>query len=716
MRRLDADALRERVTTTLACLLVLLLALAVPSSASAAPGLDERPPDAEFFAAFRSDMPELASVRAAVAQKDYPRARRELAGYYRHRLGKFWWFDAHAVDRKVKSGPAGLAMAQRIRDRSGEFDPSWWLPDGDLNWQRGGDHANWGRMYFWGALGAGYWFSGTEEPVATEWVKLLRSWVRLVPPGSNTRYWNTMHTGIRMRSGWPEAFNYFLLSPTFTDDDLILFLKSTLEQTRYLREKHSATSNWLTFEMAGLYSSGVMYPEFTEAADWRSHAAQVAVTDMQRGYLPDGSSIELCPGYHQFFSNYLLMRDLATVVGREKESGLEQLVASTEEPYAYLVRLMAPDRTMPAYNDNRPLAVTGPLAKAAELFPQRSDFAWISSGGTRGQEPAYTSVYLPYAGAGAMRSDWSTTANYLGFDFGPVGYRHAHQDKLNVVLWAYGRQVLFDPGRWDYSDTPYQRYCSDTFSHNTVLVDNRPQRRPWYANPRPEQMPYQPLTDVRWKTKRAYDYAAGVYDEAYGLPGPSNSYPYSEGSDFRKDWGYPARHHRRVLFLKPDLFLVVDTLVSKDGRPHNYEARWHLDSLQVTPGEDHFSVRTADPRQPNLQLVPLTTDGLTVRAVSAQTEPELLGWRVIDKPLPATTVCHSRSGAGQVTFATLLLPLRPEQTTGLRSVRQEGEGTFVVVREDGREVRLRVPSDPALQLRGELLRSHAGVAPSTDRP
>ena len=52
----------------------------------------------------------------------------------------------------------------------------------------------------------------------------------------------------------------------------------------------------------------------------------------------------------------------------------------------------------------------------------------------------------------SMRSGWETNANYLMCDAGPVGYRHAHQDKLNLVVWAYGRQILFDspqPGESD---------------------------------------------------------------------------------------------------------------------------------------------------------------------------------------------------------------------------------------------------------------------------
>ena len=122
-----------------------------------------------------------------------------------------------------------------------------------------------------------------------------------------------------------------------------------------------------------------------------------------------------------------------------------------------------------------------------------------------GQKPDFTSVALPYAGYAAMRSGWERDANMLYFDFGPVGYRHAHQDKLQVMIWAYGRQVLFDPGRINYLETRHQNYCMDTFSHNTVLVDHRPQRRIWYEHPHPDDRPYPKVSDFEWESTPGFN-------------------------------------------------------------------------------------------------------------------------------------------------------------------------------------------------------------------
>ena len=55
-------------------------------------------------------------------------------------------------------------------------------------------------------------------------------------------------------------------------------------------------------------------------------------------------------------------------------------------------------------------------------------------------------------------------------------------------------------------------------------------------------------------------------------------------------------------------------------------------------------------------IVPLLPDQLDVRSVSAQTDPELLGWSVRrstnSKPVPATTVVHTKNGSGTQNFLT----------------------------------------------------------------
>jgi hypothetical protein len=99
-------------------------------------------------------------------------------------------------------------------------------------------------------------------------------------------------------------------------------------------------------------------------------------------------------------------------------------------------------------------------------------------------------------------------------------------------------------------------------------------------------------------------------------------------------------------------------------------------------------VVTTDPALANLAIVPLLTPGLAVEAVSAQEEPEILGWNtrkdMTPPRLPCTSVLHTRKGKGEQRFLTLLLPLKPDQSSPVRRVGREGADTLVEF-EDGRK-------------------------------
>ncbi len=445
--------------------------------------------DAEFFDKLNLDLPGLETVRSAVTASNLALAKTELAMYYRQRAGRFHYVDAQSPALSVMNPAASLDAAQSLVNRTGSFDAQYW--NGDVfDWERAEMRYK-ERMYFFSTFGEAAAVEAGDA-VAQALVNLIRSfaWQYHSPAAPGAGMWTTMSTGIRMRSGWPTAFQCLLQSAAFTDEDIVLFLKSVWDQTDYIRRNPSDTSNWLTFEMAGLYTSGVVYPEFRDAPEWRRLACQTALDDIARGWLPDGMSIEKSATYGTFFSNYFFIFDLARFVGRLDEFNFAAFPSLTEHLFEAYLKLMTPDRLTPILNDGGQADVVEILTTGSAYFPNREDFRWVVSQGKEGAPPGLASLAFPHAGYLVLRSGWETNANYLLFDGGPVGYRHAHQDKLHVVLWAYGRQVLFDSARPPMvDDWTYENYFRDTFSHSTGLVDNRPQRRRWYTAPHPNQMP-----------------------------------------------------------------------------------------------------------------------------------------------------------------------------------------------------------------------------------
>ncbi|NUQ01637.1 MAG: hypothetical protein HUU35_17475, partial [Armatimonadetes bacterium] len=117
----------------------------------------------------------------------------------------------------------------------------------------------------------------------------------------------------------------------------------------------------------------------------------------------------------------------------------------------------------------------------------------------------------------------------------------------------------------------------------------------------------------------------------------------------------------------------------------------------TTFDEASGAVVSCEPERPNLAVVPLRREGLTVRSASAQSDP-LLGWycqKDRQPPyLPATTVLHQRGGEGLQPFLTLLLPLKPGAANPVASVRETAAGAEVLL-SDGRRWQIEAGADPA---------------------
>jgi hypothetical protein len=655
----------------------------------------------ELFDALDLSLEALKPVREAVTAGNYAEADHELAEYFRHRK-VLWKFDVNVaqLNPAVQDPVAEDAMKGRVQ---GGLVMVWHtFPDNKIDWHYNetlvtpGLAHNWEwqwqlcRMGFWINLGNAYRATG-DERYAHAWIEQFRSFIAECPPpdkmddawrakdNSPGSAWRTIDSGIRMSKSWPTAFFSFLPSPEFTDEDVALYLDSCLEHARYMKKFHAA-GNWLTLEMSGLYTVGAFFPEFKEAGAWREDAVTSMHDEETAQFLPDGAQNELSTMYHNVaLDNLINIARIAKTVGRLNELP-DGYIAGMEKAFDYELYMMTPDRTMPEFNDSTSWtkSVLVKCRDALEFFPDRTDYQWIASDGKEGHPPAETSHAFPWAGFYVMRSSWDYDANYFVLRAGPLGAGHAHQDKLNVVLWAYGRQLLFNSGGASYEQSKWRSYSVDTFSKNTVLVDGKPQvRDPKNYDANISKAPI----DARWESMPDHDFAVGVYDEGYG------------SLDARL-----ATHTRRVLFVKPDVFVIADTLVPSDGAEHTYQARWNLLTIQTKEDMDTHAVTTVDENKPNMSLVPLQLDNLEVRSVSGQTAPELLGWYVRKDTNPeyvrATTVVHTKKGSGIQNFLTLLVPMRNGSEAPVKSVEPQAPDSATVTFNDGHVFSIGADPDP----------------------
>jgi len=632
----------------------------------ASPGIS----DEELFEMLDPAYPGLEKTAAAVKSGDMAEAKHEFAEYLRNRTKPVWNFDWRARP-KHGTRPEGVDTkdADRILQRDLPSVGVYHKFEGRIDWTLDPiDYKEWpfqlNRHQFWVTLGRAYWATG-EEKYAREFVFQMMDWVKQCPvprsvSGNASNNWRTIEAGIRMGHNWPEAYHLFLASPSFTDDAIVTMVKSCAEHARHLM-RWPTTGNWLTMEADGLMHVGVLFPEFKEAADWRKTATDRLYAELDKQVYPDGAQIELSTGYHQVsLTNFVKAWEIAHLNGVAMPA---DYIAKIQRMYDYNLLASMPNGYLPGLNDAGATGIRRWLEQGFKLFPDRKDYQWVATGGKSGEEPKVGSIALPFSGHLVMRSGWKPESLYMLFDAGPFGYGHQHEDSLNIVLYAYGKYLLVDPGNYPYDSSQWRKYVLSTRAHNTIRVDGEDQHS--RGKSREKYVVSQPLPN-RWASCPEFDYASSTYTEGYG---DTNQ--------------IKVTHNRRVFFVKPEYWIVVDTLTPSDDQQHSYESMFHLDAERAEVDEQSKSVRTVNADAANLAIIPMADSGLSVRIVSGQEKPIVQGWMPSGgydvRPIP--TPIFGKSGSGPVTLAYALYPTPKGgkcPVTGVEPVKVEG-GTGIAV-------------------------------------
>jgi hypothetical protein len=278
---------------------------------------------------------------------------------------------------------------------------------------------------------------------------------------------------------------------------------------------------------------------------------------------------------------------------------------------------------------------------------------------------------LPHAGWHVMRSGWETDACYLFFDGGPFGTGHQHEDKLSIIVHAFGKMVLPEAGRYSYDDSPWRRYVLSTRAHNTVMVDGLDQRhravRESFESPEP--------VETIWLTNDAFDFAEAEYSLGYGI-----------------EENVPVTHRRSVLFIKPRLWLVIDRLHPEDEAVHEYRSLFHLNAADASVDQSSGTVVSTDPAGPNVALIPVCHDGWQVEIIKGQTEPVVQGWLPTvrhNELRPVPTAVYSRRQPGDALMACIIAPLRQGEEVPV--VKSLGESRIPPT--DGFALRISLPDE-----------------------
>ena len=251
---------------------------------------------------------------------------------------------------------------------------------------------------------------------------------------------------------------------------------------------------------------------------------------------------------------------------------------------------------------------------AAVTEPDRFSACWLNlvwhDAMLASKPPSTLPTMRHFADLGIVsaRSDWSGRESLLAFKCGPAlghnattkldydpGASHAHPDANHFVL--------FGAGEWLIRDDGYRYKMAD--QHNTLLIDGKGQIGEdayLFINQHEvgeKGMWFSAIEQIRTKSHPRVTAAASTPQMDYIVGDAAEAYPQESGL---------RRFERRVIFLKPDIVIVVDDV--ETDRPRDLEMRFHTENAI----EDRNGAFTARGEKAILRLEPLTKEGVEVSA------------------------------------------------------------------------------------------------------
>jgi len=582
--------------------------------------------DEKFFGeVLNVNIPALSNLLTIYKKKGLAAAEKQFADYIRGALEPEKYFQVPYYEKENSwsySYESDMDAAERIL--SGSLMSCGYMhqfPNGKIDWECNptyNTYSEWtwqlSRHHEFRCLGKCYRDTGNEK-FAKGFADLLMSWCEqaVCPENANpytTNCWRTIEAGIRMTKNWHYAFFACYRSPHLTDHIITVYMKSIWEHA--FRLLHFSTkANWLIMEMSGLAHIAMLYPFFRDAKQWGNHAFQTLDKELENQIYPDGFQHELSTGYHNVVVlNYHWTLCTAKAMGYPIPKKLFQ---NFEKLFELNIKLVCPDGRLPDINDGGRSSAVDYCKIGLEYFPQNDVIRYFATEGKEGKLPSFESIALPFAGMAVMRNGWKKNDIWLFMDAGPFGRSHQHEDKLNVLMHAYGKAVLRDCGNYNYDTSEMRKFILDTRSHNCATVDDLPQNRRTTYRWFPEMLHRQ--SDMKWNFTSEWDSAEGIYNEGFG----------EESVD--------VIHRRKIIFFKNGLenlkpFAVVcDRLISTDGKPHRFAVSYQMDTYPYTVKENIFTADMSDGVSMNL------ISSLPPEIISGQKEPFYLGWRPIHSPI-----------------------------------------------------------------------------------
>ena len=451
----------------------------------------------------------------------------------------------------------------------------------EINWQtQPWDDPEWtfmlNRHHYWLDLGKAYLFTG-DEKYAETYAKQLEHWIDENPLNEKMKQssWRRIEAGFRAEN-WIKAFEYFKSSSVMTPKLFKKMMASLSQHAHYLNSQYSRfsqTSNWGVIEFTGLFYLSQFLNDHSMAQLWARSATEKLNEMIQLQVFDDGSHWEQSPMYHNHvFQSYM---NVILTAKRMNYPLTDAIVKRTLLMAQANIQWQKPNYHQPLLGDSDDTDTRDILTFAALLFNDseiksrayseidlENYFIFAEKGAEHLQNlaaksPKYLSAYMESAGDLFMRSSWQADATYASLHLKKLGGGHGHDNIFHFSLFANQRDYLVDSGRYTYVDGSWRDYFKSSQSHNGIEVDNK------------NNSIYQDSWTNSFEAR-----SQGVFTQI------AEKYDYAEAENIAYlRLPNPVLAKRRMLFLKPSIWLLIDSFSSNSV--HTYQQNFNFPNTLV---------------------------------------------------------------------------------------------------------------------------------------
>ncbi|MCG3148200.1 MAG: hypothetical protein PCFJNLEI_01643 [Verrucomicrobiae bacterium] len=392
--------------------------------------------------------------------------------------------------------------------------------------------------------------------------------------------------------------------------------------------------NWWAHSFFGFWMAGALFPQFRGLSQFAAFAPTYLERELNVLFAADGWSKEGAAGYHQFAAfNVIGFARLAARHGVEFSPAFRTKLRTVADA---TWRMLAPDGDGPMFGDCAPAgprtgdglsAVRQPVPAATARFRRlaarfeltqakgvldqlepdaaaqptflsdNGDDLTAAYRGLRGEPPPLDTA-LPDTGLYAMRTGWTTSADWLAINampVGEVGSSHKHADIFNMEVCVRGRRVLVDNWYGDVTE-------NDGSYRSAAEIRNDPQKRRWRVGSsahnvatvnNEDHVPVQQIYRYGWPVR--------PFVETF-VSEPQFAFFSGVQEGYRRLAHPVAAHRRSIFYLRGEYWIVLDRFTVEGEAARSFQQHFHL--LAGTTVLPNGQVRTHGPGG-NLLLAPV---------------------------------------------------------------------------------------------------------------